>query len=100
VFYPDPYYGLNNLAIPEALSRQDYWYRSSFEAPAALQGKKVSLLFKGINYRAEVCSTQSGWARSVERSFAACSMSQTFCTQASATTWPCGFRRRRIWDCA
>jgi len=51
--YPDPYYGLNNLAIPEALSRQDYWYRSSFEAPA-LKGKKLWLLFKGINYRAEV----------------------------------------------
>ena len=29
--YPDPTYGLNNMAIPESLSRQDYWYRSSFE---------------------------------------------------------------------
>ena len=34
--YPDPDYGLNNLAIPDSLSRQDYWYRSEFEAPAEL----------------------------------------------------------------
>ena len=25
--YPDPDYGLNNLAIPETLNKQDYWYR-------------------------------------------------------------------------
>jgi hypothetical protein len=30
--YPDPDYGLNNLAIPDSLSRQDYWYRSVFDA--------------------------------------------------------------------
>ena len=28
--YPDPDYGLNNLAIPETLARQDYWYRVEF----------------------------------------------------------------------
>jgi hypothetical protein len=28
--YPDPTIGLNNMAIPESLSRQDYWYRSEF----------------------------------------------------------------------
>ena len=33
--YPDPDYGLNNMAIPESLSRQDYWYRSVFDTPAA-----------------------------------------------------------------
>jgi Exo-beta-D-glucosaminidase Ig-fold domain/Glycosyl hydrolases family 2/Concanavalin A-like lectin/glucanases superfamily/Glycosyl hydrolases family 2, sugar binding domain/Glycosyl hydrolases family 2, TIM barrel domain len=52
--YPDPDYGLNNLAIPDSLSRQDYWYRSQFLAPAALQGKELALTFKGINYAAEV----------------------------------------------
>ena len=31
--YSDPDYGLNNLAIPDSLSRQDYWYRSVFDAP-------------------------------------------------------------------
>ncbi len=52
--YPDPNYGLNNLAIPDSLSRQDYWYRSRFDAPADLRGKELTLTFKGINYAAEV----------------------------------------------
>ena len=52
--YPDPYYGLNNLAIPDSLSRQDYWYRSVFDAPADLRGKELTLTFKGINYAADV----------------------------------------------
>ena len=28
--YTDPDCGLNNLAVPESLNRQDYWYRSDF----------------------------------------------------------------------
>lgn len=52
--YPDYDYGLNNMAIPESLARQDYWYRSSFDAPASFQGRRLTLTFKGINYAAEV----------------------------------------------
>ena len=52
--YPDPDVGLNNLAIPDSLSRQDYWYRSVFDAPRDLQGRDLTLTFKGINYSAEV----------------------------------------------
>ena len=52
--YPDYDYGLNNMAIPESLARQDYWYRTSFEVPAALEGRQLTLTFKGINYAAEV----------------------------------------------
>jgi Exo-beta-D-glucosaminidase Ig-fold domain/Concanavalin A-like lectin/glucanases superfamily/Glycosyl hydrolases family 2/Glycosyl hydrolases family 2, sugar binding domain/Glycosyl hydrolases family 2, TIM barrel domain len=52
--YPDPDYGLNNLAIPDSLSRQDYWYRSTFDLPAGLQGRELTLTFKGVNYAAEV----------------------------------------------
>jgi hypothetical protein len=52
--YPDPDYGLNNLAIPDTLSRQDYWYRSVFDAPAIPAGSEFTLTFKGINYAAEV----------------------------------------------
>ena len=37
--YPDPYYGLDNLAIPESLARQDYWYRTSFTVPAEAAGQ-------------------------------------------------------------
>jgi hypothetical protein len=56
--YPDPYYGLNNLAIPESLNKQDYWYRNEFTAPASLKGKHVTLTFEGINYKAEVFLNQ------------------------------------------
>ncbi len=52
--YPDPDHGLNNTLIPESLNKQDYWYRSAFEAPADLAGKRLLLTFKGINYAAEI----------------------------------------------
>ncbi|HTV81592.1 MAG TPA: LamG-like jellyroll fold domain-containing protein [Acidobacteriaceae bacterium] len=52
--YPNPYYGLNNLAIPETLNKQDYWYRTEFRGPEAARGKRLTLTFEGINYKAEV----------------------------------------------
>jgi hypothetical protein len=52
--YPDPYYGLNNLAIPESLNKQDYWYRNAFDLPAALAGQQLMLDFEGINYHASI----------------------------------------------
>ena len=53
--YPDPDYGLNNMAIPESLSRQDYWYRSVFATPeSGRAGRHLTLEFEGINYSAEV----------------------------------------------
>ncbi|RRA50166.1 glycoside hydrolase family 2 [Acidipila sp. EB88] len=52
--YPDPDYGLDNLDIPEKLSRQDYWYRAEFPADAVAQFENVSLLLNGINYQADV----------------------------------------------
>lgn len=52
--YPDPYYGLNNLLIPESLNKQDYWYRTEFTIPKKDAGRELTLEFKGINYYAEV----------------------------------------------
>ncbi|GAA0734045.1 glycosyl hydrolase 2 galactose-binding domain-containing protein [Sphingomonas japonica] len=52
--YPDPYFGLNNLKIPEKLARQEYWYRTSFTVPAEAAGRKLTLVFGGINYAAEM----------------------------------------------
>jgi hypothetical protein len=52
--YPDPDYGLNNLAIPETLNKQDYWYRVEFHAPKAIRGRRLTLTFEGINYAAAV----------------------------------------------
>ena len=52
--YPDSDYGLNNLAIPESLNKQDYWYRNEFNAPKTQAGRRLTLTFQGINYTAEV----------------------------------------------
>jgi len=52
--YPDPYFGLNNLQIPESLNKQDYWYRTEFTLPKTWAGRKLWLDFKGINYYAEI----------------------------------------------
>ena len=53
--YPDPYYGLNNLAIPEDLCRKDWWYRCSFDLSEEMLAKEsLELLFNGINYKADI----------------------------------------------
>lgn len=50
--YPDPYIGLNNMAIPDTLCRQDWWYRLAFTAPSGQSGDRAWLHFDGINYKA------------------------------------------------
>jgi hypothetical protein len=50
--YPDPYWGLNNLSIPDTLCRQNWWYRTAFNIPVAGKGKQCWLTFQGINYEA------------------------------------------------
>ncbi len=51
--YPNLYYGENLVkTVPPDLYKQDWWYRTSFKAPA--QGKTYWLDFPGINYRAEI----------------------------------------------
>lgn len=52
--YPDPYFGLNNMNIPESLSRTDWWYRCKFTVPKDIDGNKLRLLFNGINYKADI----------------------------------------------
>ena len=52
--YPDPYWGLNNLLIPDTLCRMDWWYRNSFNIPRNKKGEKVKLILNGINYKAEI----------------------------------------------
>lgn len=49
--HKDLYYGMN-LVTPGDLWKKDWWYRTTFTAPA---GREVySLIFKGINYRADI----------------------------------------------
>ena len=73
--YPDPYIGMNNMLIPDASDsfnhefhlesyshlpndpnpwKKPYWYRTTFAVPAGDKGSHFQLIFKGINYRAEV----------------------------------------------
>ena len=73
--YPDPYTGMNNMLIPDASDsfnhqyglerfshlpgepnpwKKPYWYRTVFSIPAADKGRHFQLIFKGINYRADV----------------------------------------------
>ncbi|MFE9611732.1 discoidin domain-containing protein [Streptomyces sp. NPDC006012] len=54
---PDPVAGLNNLHVPEALSRHSWWYRRDFEVPRGLRtgaGRHVWLEFDGVNHRADI----------------------------------------------
>lgn len=52
--YPDPYWGLNNLLIPDTLCRMDWWYRNTFSIPRSDKGEKIKLILNGINYKAEI----------------------------------------------
>jgi exo-1,4-beta-D-glucosaminidase len=51
--YPDLFYGTNLLdKVPQDLYQQDWWYRTTFTAPA--NHSTYQLNFPGINYRAEI----------------------------------------------
>ena len=53
--YPDPKFGLNNLAIPDDLCRKDWWYCTDVTlTDEMLDGKTLELLFNGINYKADI----------------------------------------------
>lgn len=52
--FKDPSFGLNNLLIPEELSRQDYWYRAEFTLPSGNGRALKALTLNGVNYAAEV----------------------------------------------
>ncbi|MGH9435350.1 MAG: glycosyl hydrolase 2 galactose-binding domain-containing protein [Terriglobia bacterium] len=50
--YKDLYFGMNlTQKTPPDLWKQDWWYRTTFDAPPA---EVHSLIFNGINYRADV----------------------------------------------
>ncbi|MEV0183198.1 discoidin domain-containing protein [Streptomyces sp. NPDC050625] len=54
---PDPVAGLNNLRIPEALSRHAWWYKRGFELPRGLRsgsGRRIWLEFDGVNHKADI----------------------------------------------
>jgi exo-1,4-beta-D-glucosaminidase len=51
--YPNLYFGKNMAeTVPQDLYKQDWWYRTTFEAPS--EHAAYLLEFPGINYRAEI----------------------------------------------
>ncbi|MGV1088332.1 MAG: glycoside hydrolase family 2 protein [Mycobacterium sp.] len=51
--YPNLYYGKNLLTeVPQDLYKQDWWYRTTFTAPADFRSYRLD--FPGINYRADI----------------------------------------------
>lgn len=51
--YQNLYYGMNLLTeVPQDLYMRDWWYRSTFTAPAGQQTYQLD--FPGINYRADI----------------------------------------------
>ena len=53
--YPDPYFGVNNMEIPEELCRKDWWYRTEFQlTDVQKEAETLELLFNGINYMADI----------------------------------------------
>ena len=69
--YRDPFFGMNFRALPgvtypigqnftrmpmapESPYAAPWWYRTTFRVPATMRGKRVTLHFDGINYRANI----------------------------------------------
>jgi hypothetical protein len=52
--YPNPDYGLNNLAIPESLSKKSFWFRTQFTLPGGMRRPLTQLTFNGINFKATI----------------------------------------------
>jgi exo-1,4-beta-D-glucosaminidase len=50
----DPYFGINMQKVDASQFKQPWWFRKSFHLTAEDLGKKISLRFNGINYRADL----------------------------------------------
>jgi mannosylglycoprotein endo-beta-mannosidase len=55
---PDPFYGMNNELIPDIYKvgrdYYTYWFVNDFKEAPAAPGDKVWLMFRGINYSADI----------------------------------------------
>lgn len=49
--YPDPYFHLNNMLIPESLHKSPWWYRLQFRTQSVPKESLVWLQSAGINYQ-------------------------------------------------
>lgn len=51
---PDPNHADNIMQISESFFNSDFWYRTEFEMPDNMQGKKIFLNLDGINWKADI----------------------------------------------
>jgi len=55
---PDPFFGMNNAQIPDVFETgrdyYTYWFYNEFELPEIRDGQQVWLVFRGINYFADI----------------------------------------------
>ncbi len=51
---PDPNFGQNQLMLSDAYFYSDFWYRTEFPSPALPNGRRATLHFAGVNWKAEV----------------------------------------------
>ena len=51
---PDPDYSDNQTQISDSFFDSDFWYRDEFELPEDFAGKRLTLNFDGINWKADV----------------------------------------------
>ena len=94
--YPEPTYGLDNLAIPESLNREDYWYRNEFTPPADAAGRTLTPHLQRRSTTPPTSgSTARGSARSAAPSGAASSTSRRWSEPGSPTPSWCASRRCR-----
>lgn len=73
---PDPYYDDWQFQASDIFFTADFWYRNSFEIPAARQGRRVYLNFDAINWKADVwfngrrlANSLEGYKHSIEGAF-------------------------------
>lgn len=53
--FPDPYWGINNVLIPDSICRMNWWYRTEFVSPDNIRKTTNHVItFNGINYKAQV----------------------------------------------
>jgi exo-1,4-beta-D-glucosaminidase len=50
----DPFYSNNLASVSSTIFNNAWWYRKEFTIPAAENGKRIWLNFKGINYKADI----------------------------------------------
>ena len=52
--YKDLLFGMNYKKADKTPFDVSWWYRTSFKAPSALEGKHIQLQFDGLSYRANI----------------------------------------------